>query len=53
MARKLTTGTRKCSLCDRYAYQRIKHAEYYCELHYQEYQEEQRKQDAGGSNARD
>ena len=43
MARKLTNGTRKCSLCDQYAIWRVKHGEYYCEAHYQE---EPRKQDA-------
>ena len=51
MARKITSGDRRCSLCDKYAYMRVKHGEYYCEPHWQE---EQRKQtDKGGSNARD
>ena len=34
MARRLTDGTRRCVLCDKYADWRVQHGEYYCEPHY-------------------
>ena len=52
MARKLNSGTRRCSICDKYADQRVQHGEYYCESHFQDYEEEQRKEHEGGPHAR-
>lgn len=40
MARKLTSGTRRCGYCDKWATRRIKHGEYYCEAHYLEVAEQ-------------